>query len=144
MTIYAKLNTGGTVERLVDLTPEQYAALQANGKAIWLRLWIVDAAPTPSATQVVESGPIVITSTEAHQTWVLREKTASEIEQESVRAERDKIDEVLADLTAQRAVTRTQWDGYTAAQLRAEQWRDRQVLLRIAHFLARRVKQEIA
>lgn len=140
MTAYVRLNADGAIERHLDLTPDQYAALEANGKAAWLRLWVVDPQPVPTATQVVEPGPITISATEARQTWTVREKTAAELEAEAVAAELAKADEILADLSTQRAVTRTTWDGYTAAQLRAEQWRDRQALLRAAHFLIRRVK----
>jgi hypothetical protein len=140
MTTYARIDAQGAFESLVELTPEQYAALQANGKAAWLRLWIVDAKPVPTATQVVIDAGIVITAAEAHQTWTVREKTAAELEAESVASEQAKADEILVDLAAQRAVTRTTWDAYTAAQLRAEQWRDRQALLRAAHFLIRRAK----
>jgi hypothetical protein len=145
MTTYARIDAQGAFERLIDLTPEQFAALQANGKAAWLRLWIVDAKPVPTATQVVISAGIVITATEAHQTWSVREKTEAEQEAESIIVERNSsIDGILADIATQRAVNRTTWDAYTATQLRAEQWRDRQVLLRLANLVARRIKQEIA
>jgi hypothetical protein len=140
MTAYVRLNASGAIERHLELTPEQYAALEVNGKAVWLRLWIVDARPVPTSTQVVIDAGIVITATEAHQTWTVREKTAAELEADSVAAELAKADEILADLSTQRAVTRTTWDAYTATQLRAEQWRDRQALLRAAHFLIRRAK----
>jgi hypothetical protein len=144
MTTYARIDAQGAFESLVNLTPEQYAALQANGKAAWLRLWIVDPQPVPAAAQVVVNNGIAITATEAHQTWTVREKTAAELETESIAAERNSsIDGILADISTQRAVTRTTWDAYTAAQLRAEQWRDRQVLLRFANLLARRMRQEI-
>lgn len=143
MTAYVRLNSVGAIERHLDISPEEYAALQANGKAAWLRLWIVDAKPVPTATQVVIDAGVVITATEAHQTWSVREKTAPELEAESILTERNKVDEILADLATQRAVTRTTWDALTAAQLRAEQWRDRQVLLRLANLVARRIKQEI-
>lgn len=142
MTTYVRLDAEGAIERHLDLTPEQYAALVANGKAAWLRLWIEDPFPVPSATQVIVDAGIVITSTEARQTWALRDKTPSELEADAILADRAKIEEIFTSLTAQRAVTREQWDGYTAAQLRSEQWRDRQVLLRFAHFLARRVRRE--
>lgn len=144
MTTYARINAAGDFERLVELTVEQYAALQVNGKAQWLRAWVVDQQPTPTATQVVERGPVVVSATEARQTWSLRDKLASELESESIIAERNSsIDGMLTDITAQRAVTRTTWDAYTAVQLRAEQWRDRQVLLRFANLLARRMKLEV-
>lgn len=143
MTTYARINVQGTFERLIDLTPEQYAALQVNGKSAWLRLWIVDSKPVPTSTQVVIDNGIVITATEARQTWVVREKTAAELEAGSINAERAKIDEILSDLATQRAVTRTTWDAHTATNLRAEQWRDRQVLLRLANLIARRINQEV-
>jgi hypothetical protein len=143
MTAYARIDAQGAFERLIDLTPEQYSALQDNGKAAHLRLWIVDAKPVPTTTQIVIDAGIVITATEAHQTWAVREKTATELEAESILAERAKIDEILTDLATQRNVTRTTWDAYTATQLRAEQWRDRQVLLRLANLVARRIKQEL-
>jgi hypothetical protein len=144
MTTHVRLNADGAIERYLDLTPEQYTALEANGKATWLRVWVVNPQPVPTATQVVVNSGILITATEAHQTWTVREKTAAELEAESIAAERAKIDEVLTDLATQRNVTRTTWDALTAAQLRAEQWRDRQVLLRLANLVARRIKQEIA
>lgn len=140
MTAYVRFNADGAIDRHLDLTTEQYASLQANGKAAWLRLWIVEAEPVPTATQVVVPGPIIISATEARQTWTIRDKTAAELEAESVAAELAKADEILADLSTQRAVTRTTWDAYTASQLRSEQWRDRQALLRAAHFLIRRAK----
>lgn len=143
MTTYARIDAQSAFDTLIDLTPEQYTALESNEKAAWLRLWVVDAQPIPTATQVIINTGIVITETEAHQTWAVRDKTAAELEAESIISERGKIDEVLIELATQRAVTRTTWDGHTAAQLRTEQWRDRQVLLRLANFQARRVKQEI-
>lgn len=100
MTTYARLNAGGTVERLVELTAEQYAALQVNGKAAWLRLWIVDAQPAPSATQVVTNAGIVITATEARQTWGLRAKTQGELDADANEAERLQLRAVIANLAA--------------------------------------------
>jgi hypothetical protein len=69
--------------------------------------------------------------------------TPREIEDDALLLERAQIGSMLDDIQAQRSVDRATWDAYTANQLRAEQWRDRQVLLRFANFLARRVKQEI-
>lgn len=134
----------GTVDRTVELDAEQYAALQVNGKAAYLRLWSVDPQPVPTAGEVVEVGPITVTQTDARQTWAVRAKTQAELEAEDLILERRKIEEILTDITTQRAITRTQWDAFTANQLRSEQWKDRQVLLRLANFLARRVRQEIA
>lgn len=84
MTTYARISADGlAVEVIVDLTPQQYAALQANGKAARLRLWIVDPQPSITSGQVIEHGPISIGAVEAHQTWVVRAKTQKELDAES-------------------------------------------------------------
>jgi hypothetical protein len=140
MTTYYRI----TDSTFHELTAEEYAARQANGKAVALRLYVIDAKPAPSASQVVVDAGVVVGPVEAHQTWSLRSKTSSEQETEALLVERAQIDAMLADITAQRAVDRTTWDALTANQLRAEQWRDRQILLRFVNFMARRVKQEIA
>jgi hypothetical protein len=137
MTTYYRVSDGA----LRELSAEQFAALAQNKRAD-LRLYVVDAQPVPTAQQVVVSGPVVVGPVEAHKTYTLRDKTATELEADSINTERAQIDAMLADIQAQRAVDRTTWDALTANQLRAEQWRDRQVLLRFANFLARRVKQE--
>jgi hypothetical protein len=137
MTTYYRVSDAA----LRELTAEQYAALAANKRAD-LRLYVIDVKPTPSANQVVVDAGVVVGPVEAHQTWALRNKSALELEDDSLAAERAQIDAMLTDLQAQRAVDRTTWDGYTANQLRAEQWRDRQILLRFANFLARRIKRE--
>src|SRR5688500_8555495 len=98
MTLYARL-LDGEVDRLVELTAEQYAALQVNGKAAFLRLWIVDPQPTPSATQAVQMGPVVITGTEARQTWTLRDKTQAELDAEANAADRPTVKAVVTALT---------------------------------------------
>lgn len=99
MTIYARLNAEGLVDRLVELTPEQYAALELNGKATWLRLWVVDPKPTPGATQVVVDAGIVIGATEAHQTWALRDKTQAELDAEANAADRPALLSMIAAIT---------------------------------------------
>lgn len=100
MTTYARIDAQGSFERLVDLTTEQYTSLQANGKATWLRLWVVDAKPVPTAAQVVELGPITISATEAHQTWTLRNKTQAELDAETNATDRPLLLQMLAALTA--------------------------------------------
>lgn len=99
MTQYARVDAQGEVERIVDLTTEQYALLQANGKADWLRLWIVDTKPEPTATQVVIDGGIVVTAIEAHQTWALREKTAAELGYEQNESDRQALVQLISALT---------------------------------------------
>lgn len=83
MTLYYRTTDGARR----DLTPEQYAALQANGKAADLRLWSVDPMPTPGAGQVVIDGGIVVDATTARQTWTFRAKTQAELDAETNAAE---------------------------------------------------------
>jgi hypothetical protein len=83
---YARLNEQGEVELVIDLTAEQYAAMQANGKAARLRIWLVDSKPTPAAGQIVFDAGIAVGAVEAHQTWGLRQMTADELEAEAVAA----------------------------------------------------------
>lgn len=100
MTTYVRLNAGGAIESRIELTPDQYAALQANGNAAWLRLWVVDTQPVPTATQIVISAGIVITSTEARQTWGLREKTQAELDAEANAADRPLLFQMITSISA--------------------------------------------
>ena len=74
MSAYYRL----TDEVVLDLDPAFVAQL-APSKRATLRPYTVDPMPTPSATQRVESGPVVVTETEAHRTWLLLDKTAAEL-----------------------------------------------------------------
>ena len=67
---------------LRDLSPEQFQALAPNKRAD-LRPYVIDAQPTPSATQYVESGPVNVTYTEARKTWLLLDKSAEQVERET-------------------------------------------------------------
>lgn len=137
---YARLTPNTqTVEAILDLSADHVASLSANKRA-WLRPLVIDAQPVPSSSQVVVEGGYVVEATQVRRTWTLRNKTAEELERESLAAEKSKIAEIISDLDLQKAVTRATWDGYTANQLKAEQWKDRQVLLRFASFMSRRVK----
>jgi len=108
MTTYARLTESQTsVETWVELTADQYAALQGNGKASWLRLWVEDAKPTPGPTQAVSAGHITITQTEARQTWVLRDKTERELAAEQNAADRPTLVQLIAAIT-------TDIDAYNA------------------------------
>jgi hypothetical protein len=143
MTTYYRLPTETQQATLVELTPEQYAALQENGKAANLRLWVVDAQPTPSATQVVVNAGIVVGEIEAHQTWTLRDKTATELEDDALAEELAQLDTLLANIDTQNAITNAAFNAMTTAQkfdvLRA----DRNHLLRAAKFLLRRAKRGV-
>jgi hypothetical protein len=130
--------TDGSVH---ELSAEQFAALQANGKADALRQYVIDAKPTPSATQVVVNSGIVVGPVEAHQTWALREKTAEELEDDALAAELLQVDTLIASIDTQNAITNSAFNAMTTAQkfdvLRA----DRNHLLRAAKFLLRRAKR---
>lgn len=133
MTTYARIADGAVVATF-DLTPEQYAALQANGKAANLRLWIVDPMPTPSASQVVMIGPVVIGPVEAHQTSVLRNKTQAELDADSNAAEQAQIKTMIANLTASIQADRS---ALTQAQRLALLEQDAVRLSRIARYYLR-------
>jgi hypothetical protein len=148
VTLYVRLTADKTqIEKFnIELTAEQYDGLGA-WKQSFLRLWSVDPQPAyDAATQRLDIGAVVIDATTARRTWSVIDKTAGELAAEAedvaLAAEQAKVVEILADLVTQRDLTRATWDAYTANQLRAEQWRDRQVLLRVAHYLMRRVKQQ--
>jgi hypothetical protein len=139
MTTYYRTKDGSFHE----LSAEQFAALQANGKAEALRLYVVDLMPTPSATQVVVDAGIVLGPIEAHQTWGLRDKTADELEADAIAAELAQVDTLLANIDTQNAITNAQFNAMTTAQkfdvLRA----DRNHLLRAAKFLLRSAKRGV-
>jgi hypothetical protein len=148
VTLYVRLSADKTqIEKFnIELSAEDYDGLGA-WKQSFLRLWSVDPQPAyNAATQRLDVGDVVIDATTARRTWTVIDKTAAEIAAEAedvdLAAEQAKAAEIIADLATQRAVTRAAWDAYTANQLRAEQWRDRQVLLRVAHYLMRRVKRQ--
>lgn len=98
MSLYARLTLEGQFDRLVELTPEQYASLQANGKAAWLRTWVEEPKPTPGDGEVVEATQVVVTETEARQGWVVRAMTASELAFSENEAERVRLRTVIANL----------------------------------------------
>lgn len=76
-----------TDQQLVQLTAEQYGRLAPSKHAV-LRPYRVDPEPTPSSTQYVVRGPVVVTETEARLTWALIEKTAQQLADEAFSAER--------------------------------------------------------
>jgi hypothetical protein len=134
MTLYARINPDTQRQEVRD-----FAAAPSFDKG-WRPL-TVEVEPTPGPTQYVVASPIVFGPLTATQGWQLIEKTADQLEVDSILAERAALDAIITDLQAQRAVDRATWDAYTANQLRAEQWRDRQVLLRMAMLVARSMKQ---
>ncbi len=100
MTIYARLDPlTNALSTLVDLTPEQYATMQGNGKALFLRLYLIDAQPTPSASQKVIEGTPLVTATEYHKTWTLANKTQAELDADAQAAELVQLKAMVAALT---------------------------------------------
>ena len=99
MKTYARIRDG-VFDSLHNLTPEQYNAFVANGKAVHLRLWIMDPEPAVAATQVFQPGPVVITDTEARQTWVVREKTQAEMDREANATDLPQLKQLVLELTA--------------------------------------------
>ena len=84
MSTYYRL----TDEALVEISAQQFAALAPNKQAL-LRSYVEDPPPTPSATQNVAPGPVVVTEAEARKTWLLVPKTAAELAFDAYVANRD-------------------------------------------------------
>lgn len=100
MTQYARLTPDTlTVERILDLTQEQYAALDGNPKQAYLRPLVVDPQPEPSATQVVVNAGYVVEPAQVRQTWALRDKTQPELDAEAREADRATLVQLVAALT---------------------------------------------
>lgn len=95
MTTYYRV-TDGAVR---DLDDAQFAAMQANGKAANLRLYVVDVQPVPSSTQVVINAGVVVGSVEAHQTWAMRAKTQAELDNDALTVERTALLAMVQNLT---------------------------------------------
>jgi hypothetical protein len=82
MSLYYRL----TDERVLDLDPALVASLAPN-KRDTLRTYSVDPKPTPTATQVVVPGPIVVDATSARRTWQLANKSAEQLAEEQFTAQ---------------------------------------------------------
>ena len=97
-----------------ELTPEQYAALALNKRAD-LRVFIVDAQPVPTSQQVVVNGGIVVGPVEAHQTYTLRDKTAEELEADSLKDEKAQLDSWLTDIQTLLAIDNATFNAMSNA-----------------------------
>lgn len=105
MTTYARLDPLTLLVRdAVELTAEQYAALNGNPKQAYIRPLVADPQPTPTASQYVIAGPYVVEPTRVRKTWAVVEKSAEEIaaeaEQEARLADLAQIRTVLAAMKA--------------------------------------------
>jgi hypothetical protein len=111
MTTYARLNEVGAFRDIIDLTTDQYHALDGHPKQAMLRLYVIDAQPVPSGAQTVQDGPIVIEPTQARKTWALVDKSAATLAQEADAAAR------LAEITLIKTVLTDMKNGVgTAAE----------------------------
>lgn len=77
------------VDRAILELDEVEVSRLAASKRSTLYPFSVDQKPTPSATQYVEHGPIVVGKDAARQTWVLVGKTPDMLKAEAFAAERD-------------------------------------------------------
>lgn len=134
MTTYYRVSDAA----LRDLTAEQFAALAANKRGD-LRLYVVDAQPPPTATQVVIETGVVVGPLGAHLTYGLRDKTAAELEADDLATERQKLDAWLTDINARLALDNAASALLTNAQRIGELEKDTRVLLKVAR---RYVRQE--
>jgi hypothetical protein len=123
-----------------ELSAEQFAALAPNKRAD-LRLYIIDAQPTPSATQVVVDSGIVVGPVEAHQTYSLRDKTASELEADSLSEEKAQLDGWLTDIQTQLALDNAARSLLTNVQRINELEKDTRALLKVAKRFVREAKR---
>lgn len=138
MTTYYRI----TDQVLRDLTPEEFAGLSQN-KRDTLRVYIVDAQPVPSATQVVVSAGLVVGPVEAHKTWALRDKTADELEADNLAAEKAQLDNWLTDVQTQLALDNPARALLTNAQRINELEKDTRVLLKAAKRYIRQQKRAL-
>jgi hypothetical protein len=136
MTTYYRISDGAFRE----LTAERYAEL-APSKTADLRVYVIDAQPTPAATQAVESAGIVVGPVEAHQTWALRDKTADELEDDAIAAELLQTDTLIANIDTQNAITNAAFNAMTTAQKLDVLRADRNHVLRAVKFLLRRARR---
>jgi hypothetical protein len=134
MTLYARINPDTQQPEVRDFTTEPSFA---KG---WRPL-TVDVKPTPSATQYVVAAPIVFGPLTATQGWVLVEKTAAELEADSLKDEKAQLDGWLTDVQTQLALDNAARALLTNVQRINELEKDTRVLLKIAKRYVRQQKQ---
>jgi hypothetical protein len=74
--------------RVLDLDPAHVATLSAPKRATLLP-YTVDPTPTPSATQYVTHGSVVVENGAARKTWLLVNKTAEQLATDQFVAQRE-------------------------------------------------------
>ena len=101
MPTYARLTQDKLAVEKTDiaLTPEQFGSMGA-WKQSFLRPYLVDQPPNPSAAQVVDFAGYVIEDAQVRQTWNLRNKTQAELDADSQTSELTALKTMLGSLTA--------------------------------------------
>jgi hypothetical protein len=144
MTLYARIDPlTQQVSALVDMTLAEYQALDGNPKQQWLRPLVVDAKPTPSATQVVIDAGFVIEPAQVRQTWSLREMTADEIEAAALLAEKAQIAQYIADIQTQLDISNATRGAMTTNQRLNTLEADTRATMKAAKFLLRQAKRAL-
>jgi hypothetical protein len=136
MTLYARINPDTQQPEARD-----FAAEPSFAKG-WRPLTI-EAQPTPSATQYVVPAAIVFGPLTATQGWVLVDKTAAELEAESLKDEKAQLDGWLTDVQTQLALDNAARALLTNLQRINELEKDTRVLLKVAKRYVRQQKQAL-
>jgi hypothetical protein len=144
MTLYARIDPlTQQVARLVELTAEEYAAFEGNPKQQWLRPLVVDAVPTPSATQVVVNAGYVIEPTQVRQSWGLREMTADELEGAAIQAAKAGYAAAIDEIQLRLDITNAAFNAMTTAQKFDVLREDRRIVLKDIKDLLRQAKRAL-
>lgn len=141
--MYARIDPLTLAVTLIDITQEQFNALDGNPKQAWLRQLVIDAKPVPSASQVVVDAGYVIEPTQVRQTWALRNKTADELEAESLAAEKVQITTCIAEIQTQLDISNAAFNAMTTAQKFDVLRDDRRASMKAIKFLLRQAKRSL-
>ena len=120
-----------------------YAQAQAAGnpKVQRLRPLIVDPLPALTATQVADRGPYVIELAQVRITWVVRDKSAAELEADALALEKDQINGYIDDLNTQLNITNATRATLTNAQRINELEKDTRATMKAAKFILRQARR---
>jgi hypothetical protein len=146
MSQYAQLDATATqVVAVVDIAPALVVEWVATGnpKAALYRPLVIDTQPVPSATQYVANAGIVIESGQVRQAWALLDKSAEQLEDDAVRAEKQQINTYLADLQTQLDISNAARAALTNVQRINELENDTRVVMRSVKFLLRETKRRL-
>ena len=146
MSQYAQLDATATqVVAVVDIAPALLAEWVAasNPKAALYRPLVIDAQPVPSATQYFANAGFVIEAGQVRQSWALLDKSPEQLEDESVRAEKQQITTYLADLQTQLDISNATRAALTNVQRINEMEKDTRAVIRSVKFLLRETKRRL-